>query len=164
MSKQLAIFVGIGVVVVAIALVFIVYGNKGSHLELKGSIIKMRTGAIDENISAAVIDFRVENVSDIPFVVRNVYVTAEQANGSNTEGELISKRDVNQLLTYNKFLGKQYNEGLSTRDKIAPHQQIDRMVAVRFDIPQKALEASKQIRLKIEDMDGPTFELVKALQ
>ena len=70
MSKQLLIFFGIGVVAVAIAVVVILTGNKGSHLQLEGKILKVRTGALGEGNSIAVMDFRVENPSDLPFVVR----------------------------------------------------------------------------------------------
>ncbi len=64
MSKRLLIFVGIGLVAVAIAVVVIVTANKGSHLELQGKILKVRTGALGEGNSIAVMDFRVENPSD----------------------------------------------------------------------------------------------------
>lgn len=163
MSKQLAIFFGIGVVVVAIAVVFILYGNKGSHLELKGEILKIRTGEIDEHNTAAVLDFRVTNVSDVPFVVRQVKVTAIEANGNSDEGDIISKSDYKQLLDFNRFLGQQYNEGLTIKDRIEPHQTVDRMVAARFEIPHGVLEKSKQIRLWIEDMDGPVYETAESL-
>jgi len=161
MSKNLAIFIGVGVVIVAIALVVILYGNKGSHLELKGEIIKIRTGVIDEHNTAAVLDIRLQNVSDVPFVVRDVTITAEQPNGEKVEGIIISKSDFKQLLDYNKFLGKQFNEGLSIKDKIAPHQTVDRMIAVRFELAHGELEKAKQIRLWVQDMDGPEFETTK---
>lgn len=164
MTKNLAIFVGVGVVVVAIALAVILYGTKGSHLEIKPEIIKIRMGVIDERNTAAVLDIRLENVSDIPFVVREVTVTAEQPNGEKVEGNIISKSDFKQLLEYNKFLGKQFNEGFSIKDKVPPHQKIDRMVAVRFEIPQADLEKAKQIRLWIQEMDGAEFETTKALR
>ena len=158
MSKNLAIFVGVGIVIVAVALVVILYGNKGSHLELKGEILKVRTGSIDEHSSAAVLDFRVQNISDVPFIVRDVKVIADEPNGDKPDGIIISKSDFKQLLEFNKFLGRQFNDGLAIRDKIAPHQRIDRMVAVRFEVPQSDLDKAKQIRLTIQDMDGAEFE------
>ena len=164
MSKQFGIFLGIGVVVVAIALVFIVYGNKGSHLDLKGEIIKVRTGAIDENSSAAVLDFRVQNTSDVPLVVRDVTVTADPPSGDPIESQIIAKRDYQQLLSFNRFLGQQYNQGLSIKDKIAPHEQIDRMAAVRFEVPQAQLDKAKQLRMVIADMDGAEFTFTKPLK
>lgn len=162
MSKNLAIFMGIGAAIVLIAIAVILYGNKGSHLELKGEIIKIRTGVIDEHNTAAVLDIRLENPSDVPFVVRDVKVTAEQPNGDKAEGFIISKSDFKQLLDYNKFLGKQFNEGLAIKDKIAPHQTVDRMIAVRFELPQADLEKVKLVHLWLQDMDGPEFETAKA--
>ena len=49
MSKQFLIFFGVGVVVIVIAVVTILSANKGSHLELKGNILKVRTGALSDN-------------------------------------------------------------------------------------------------------------------
>ncbi|HLJ44886.1 MAG TPA: hypothetical protein VKU01_02690 [Bryobacteraceae bacterium] len=161
---RLPIFLGIGLVVIVGAVVAILYTTKGSHLELKGEIIKIRTGAIDEHNSAAVIDFRLQNDADIPFVVRRVVVTAEKDNGDKVEGDLISKTDYKQLLEFNKFLGSQYNEGLVMKDRIAPHQTVDRMAAIHFPVPQSELDSSKQLRLYIQDMDGPEFETVKSMK
>ena len=76
MSKRLLIFFGIGVVAIAIAVVVILSANKGSHLQLQGKILKVRTGALGEGNSIAVMDFRVENPSDMPFVVRTVDISA----------------------------------------------------------------------------------------
>ena len=161
--SQFAIFVGIGVVVIAIAVAWIWQGTKGNHLELNGEILKVRTGALDDNSSAAILDFRVKNVSDVPFVVRTVEVEAEMPDGKTATGELISKTDYNILLQYNQFLGPKYNDGLSLRDKIAPRQQMDRMVAVRFEIPLKMLASAKSIHLMAQDVDGTKWETVYAM-
>lgn len=163
MSKQLAIFFGVGVAVVALAVGFIFYGNRGNHLEIKAEILKIRTGAIDEHNSAAVLDFRLEDISDVPFVLRQLTITAEQPDGDKVPGNIISKSDFKQLLDFNKFLGRQFNPGLSIKDRIAPHQTVDRMAAARFDVPQATLDQTRQMRLWIQDMDGQEFETVKTL-
>lgn len=158
MSKQFLIFVGIGVVVIAVAIFAVFSSTKGSHLELKGQVLKVRTGALDEQSSAAVLDFRLENPSDVPFIVRDVNVTAEKQDGSSVEGSIVSKSDIKQLLQYNRFLGQSYNDVLTIRDKIAPHSTLDRMVAVHFEVPVSQLEGGKAIHLQIQDMDGALFE------
>ena len=58
---------------------------------------------------------------------------------------------------YNRFLGSQYNQVLTLRDQVKPHDMFDRMVAVRFDVPQKDLDASRAIQLRIQDVDGAWF-------
>ena len=158
MSKQFLIFVSIGVVVIAVGIFAVFSSTKGSHLELKGQILKVRTGALDDKTSAAVLDFRVENPSDVPFVVRDVNVTVENQDGSSVDGALVSKSDINQLLQYNRFLGQSYNDVLTIRDKIAPHSTVDRMVAVHFEVPAPQLDSGKTIHLQIQDMDGALFE------
>ena len=158
LNKQFLMLAGVGVVVMA-ALVFGLYsGNKASHLELKGKVIKARNGSLDEMGSVSVLDFRLENPSDVRFVVRQVKVTLEKADGSKVEGQLTSKTDLKQLFEYNKFLGKPYNDTLSIKDQIGAHQQVDRMVAARFELPLKDLESSKSIVLWIQDLDGAEFE------
>jgi len=158
MNKQLLIFVGIGVAVVAVAIVLVFSSTKGSHLELKGEILKIRTGALDEQNSAAVLDFRLENPSDIPFVVRDVSAKLEKLDGTTFEGMVVARADMNMLFQYNKFLGQRYNDALTIKDKIAPHSKLDRMVAVRFEVPDNQLEGAKAIHLEIQDMDGALFD------
>jgi len=160
MNKQLLIFVGVGVAVIAIAIFLVFSSTKGSHLELKGEILKIRTGALDEQNSAAVLDFRLENPSDIPFVVRDVSAKLEKADGTAYEGLVVARADMNSLFQYNKFLGQRFNDTLTIKDKIAPHSKLDRMVAVRFEVPDNQLESAKAIHLEIQDMDGATFATV----
>jgi hypothetical protein len=132
-------------------------------LELQGKILKIRTGALSEQDSIAVLDFRVQNISDVPFVVREVVVTVDKPDGTPQESAIISKVDLHKLFEFNRFLGDQYNDSLSLKDKIAPHETVDRMVAARFDIPNQELE-SKTIHLSIQDVDGPLFETSKSVK
>ena len=152
------IFFSIGVVAVAIAVVVILTANKGAHLQLVGKIIKVRTGALGEGNSIAVMDFRVENPSDKPFVVRTVDIALEQKDGSMLDGVTVSKSDLKQVFQYNRFLGDQYNDGLGLQDTIAPHSTVDRMVAAHFEVGNEVLEKAKAVHLSIQDVDGPLWE------
>lgn len=156
--KRLAIPLVIGLAVVAIAIVVILAGTKSGHLQLDTRIIKARTGALDENSSAAILDFRVTNSSDVRCVVGQVEVNLMRADGSTVEGQVISRQDINLLLQYNRFFGNQYNPVLTLRDEVKPHSTLDRMVAVRFDVPQNVLDSSRSLQLRIEDVDGAWFE------
>jgi hypothetical protein len=164
MSKRLLIFVGVGLVAVAIAVVVIVTANKGSHLELIGKILKVRTGALGEGNSIAVMDFRVENPSDRPFIVRNVEISLEKPNGEMVDGITVSKSDLKQMFQYNRFLGDQYNDGLGLQDTIAPHSTVDRMVAAHFEVSNQDLEKAKAVHLSIQDVDGPLWETSHSVQ
>jgi hypothetical protein len=164
MSKRLLVFLGVGLVVATIVVALIYYTHVGSHLELKGEIVKIRTGEIDQQNCAAVIDFRVENTSDVQFLVRRIVVTAEHPGGEKTEGEPISRSGIKQLLEYNRLFGQQYNPALAARDQIKPREKMDRTIAVRFDFPLEQLDKAKQLRLYIQDVNGTEFETVKPLR
>jgi hypothetical protein len=164
MSKQLLIFFGIGVVAVGVAVFLAVSGNEGSHLHLQGKILKVRTGALGDGNSIAVLDFRVENPSDIPFVVGNVEVSLEKKNGEMVDGVTTSKSDLKQLFEYNRFLGDRYNDGLGLKDTIAPHSMVDRMVAAHFEVSNQTLDAAKAVHLSLHDVDGPRWETSHAIQ
>ena len=148
----------IGVAVIGTLVFAVMSSTKGAHLQLQGKVLKARTGALSDEDSVAVLDFRIQNTSDIPFVVRQVKVTLEKADGEKSEATLVSKIDMKQLFQFNRFLGQPYNEALSIRDRVPPHGQIDRMVAARFEVPQAQLESGKAIQLWIQDMDGAEFE------
>jgi hypothetical protein len=77
------------------------------------------------------------------------------------EGARISKADVDNLFKYEKLLGPKYNEVLSVKDQIAPHQTVDRMTGARFELPESAIEARKTIRVHIEELDGAVAELTE---
>jgi hypothetical protein len=164
MSKQVLIFAGIGLVALAIAVVVILAGNKGAHLQLEGKILKVRTGALGDGNSIAVMDFRVNNPSDVPFVVREVDISLEKPNGEMTEGVTISKADLKQLFQYNRFLGDQYNDGLGLQDKIPPRSTVDRMVAAHFEVGEQDLEKAKAVHMSIQDVDGPLWETSHSVQ
>jgi len=152
------IFFGIGVVAIAIAVVVILTANKGSHLQLQGKILKVRTGALGEGNSIAAMDFRATNPSDLPFTVRNVEISLEKPNGEMVDGITVSKSDLKQMFQYNRFLGDQYNEGLGLQDAIAPHSTVDRMVAAHFEVSDQDLEKAKAVHVSIQDVNGPVWE------
>jgi len=158
MSKQFAIFFGVGVAVIAIAVAMILSSTKGSHLVINGKILKVRTGALSDSDIIAVMDLRMENPSNLAFVVRQVEVTLEEKDGTMAEGLVVAKGDLKQLFQFNRFLGDQYNDSLTIKDQIAPHATVDRMVAARFDVKNQDLESAKAIHVSIQDMDGPLFE------
>jgi hypothetical protein len=164
MNKRLWIFFGIGLVVLAIAVGMILSANKGSHLELIGKILKVRTGPLGDGNSIAVMDFRVENPSDKPFIVRTVDITLEKNDGEMLDGVTVARSDLKQLFQYNRFLGGQYNDGLGLQDTIAPHTKVDRMVAAHFEVSEADLEKAKAIHLSIQDVDGPLWETTASIR
>jgi hypothetical protein len=158
---KLSPFLGIGLVVVAIAVAGIYHMQRGAHVELVGSILKVRTMPLDENSSAAVIDFRFRNPSDYPFVVRTVESTLTGADGKSYEGMVISEVDSASLFQASPAMGQKFNPSLILRTRIGPRTTMDRMLAVRFEVPEKALDERKNLRIRIVEVDGPVADLVE---
>jgi hypothetical protein len=158
-NRQLLTFIGIGIVIVAIALGITLYGTKGAHLSLTGTVLKVRTLGTDDKNSIAVVDFRVVNESKQNFVVQDATVTVTTADGKEVEGAPIARQDVNRVLDYYKILGPKYNETLIVRDKVGGGQKMDRMVAVAIPLPAEDLDKRKALKLQLHDVDGPTFDL-----
>lgn len=126
--------------------------------------MKIRTGALSDTDSIAVLDFRVENPSNVPFVVREVDVTLDTKDGKTAQGVNVARGDLKQLFQYNRFLGDQYNDSLSLQDTVPAHGSVDRMVAARFDVKNGDLESAKAIHLSIQDVDGALFETSQGLK
>src|SRR5436190_21800614 len=102
--------IGLGIVAIGIAGMF--WLQRGSHVELKGSVLKVRTAALDETSSVAIIDFRFVNPSNYPFVVRTVDVTMEEKGGNVIKSEPVSETDAKTLFQYNPLLGQKFNDSL----------------------------------------------------
>ncbi len=161
LSKQFRMTFGIGLVVIAIAVAVILYIQRGAHVELKGAVLKVRTLAMDDKSSVAVVDFRFANPSNYPFVVRSVDVTVTGANGENYDSMAVSEVDAKRLFQYYPILGQKFNDSLLPRDKIPPRHSEDRMIVARFEVPASQLDSRKNLKIRIEDVDGPVSELAE---
>ena len=161
LSKQFLMTFGIGLTAILIAVAGIMYMQRGAHVELKGAILKVRTMGMDDNSSLAVVDFRFANPSDVPFVVRMVDVSATGADGRNFTSTPVPEVDAKRIFEYYPILGQKYNASLITRDRIPGRTKEDRMIVARFEIPVAALDARKNLKVRIEDVDGPVSELAE---
>lgn len=158
---KLAPLVGVGLLVVAVAVAAIFYFQRGAHMELLGSVKKVRTLALDENSAAAIIDFRLQNPADYRWVVRQAGVTMTDSKGNELEGMMVSEMDARRLFEYFPALGQKYNDSLLPRAAIGPHATVDRMLAVRFEVPEKDVQQRKGLRVRIEDLGGPVSDVVE---
>lgn len=158
MRSVIYFLVGLGLVGAAIFGVF--YSNRGSHVELKGSILKVRSYP-DGDGAIVFADFRVTNSAAIPFVVNSVQMSMETQDGEVATATSLSKSDVAKIAKTYKLIGPQYNDVLSIQDKLPPVETTDRMAAGRFTFPPKFLQQRKTLRLKIEEVDGVVSEIVE---
>lgn len=164
MKLRLLMFVLAGALLAGTAVAFIFYIQRGAHMRLEGAVQKVRTLAIDENSSVAVVDFRLTNAADYPWVVRSVEGSLTDAQGYSVQGTTIADADATRLFEYFPLLGQKFNDSLVARTKIAPHQTLDRMIALKFDIPEAQLQSRKQLRIRIEEVDGAVSEITEGTE
>ena len=150
---------GSAALVVAVAIGVVWYMARGSHLELTGTILKVRTAPLDENNSVAVVDFRVTNVANYEFNVLNVKVVVEEKSGAKVEGMTVSEVDARHLFEVLPLLGHKYNDSLVVRNRIPPHATQDRMIAASFPIPEPRLDMRQSITVRVEEVEGNASEI-----
>lgn len=133
--------------------------TKGNYLAPQGKIGRVRVQKIEDTVAIAVLDFSLRNESDREMTVRYAMATVEAADGSKTEGINASASDAPKLFNAYPLLAPQFNPVLRDRDKVLPHQELDRMIIARFDIPWDQMEKRKAIQLRIEDVTGPAVTM-----
>jgi hypothetical protein len=163
MSKQFWIFLLAGVAIVGGMIFTMLTATTGAHLRLEGKILKVRVLQVSGgDASFVMVDFRAANPSDVPLVVGSATLRLRPAQGDPVDGIPLAKADIAAEFKYEKLLGSKYNEVLTVQDRIAPHQSVDRMVGARFDLSEAAINARRDLRLVIEDVDGTVAELPEA--
>jgi hypothetical protein len=153
------LLIGLAAVTIGIGALFL--GTKGNHLELKGTILKVRVLPLSPVASLVIVDFRVSDPSDVPWVMKGASLTLDPASGATLDGMTVSKSDIENVFKYNPILGPKFNDVLGIKDRIAPHQRLDRMVGARFEIPESQAEERKAIHLHVEEIDGVTADFTE---
>jgi hypothetical protein len=158
MKNSFAAAFGIGLAIIALAVGGVFFMQRGDKIELPGKILKVRTAALDDDSSIVVLDFRVTNPSDVLFEVRTVTVEMEDTSGKNYLGSSVGEVDAQRLFEGLPVLGAKFNKTLLMRERIGAHASQDRMIAARFQAPVAMLDARKRFVLRIEEVDGKSFE------
>ena len=161
MTKNFWMFLGAGLVIVAVGLSFVFLGTEKNHLELTGKILKVRVLSLSPDASFVVADFRVKNPSGLDFVVKDVKITLDPASGDPVQGSVTSKSDIDTLFQYQKLIGPKFNDVLSLKDTVKAGKTADFMVAARFELSEQAVAARKELHVHLEDLDGPVAELTE---
>jgi hypothetical protein len=158
MQKNFLVAFGIGLAIIALAVGGIFFMQRGDRMELPGKILKVRTAPLDDDSSIAVIDFRISNPSNILFEVRTVTVEMDDNQGRSYLGQPVSEVDAIRLFEGLPVLGQKFNPTLIMRERLGSHRSADRMIAARFQAPMALLDGRKRFVVRIEEVDGKSFE------
>lgn len=159
MSKPFTIGFGIAAVLIAFLIWRGFVETKGNHLEPTGKIGKIRAEKVDDNEMIVIVDFNLRNDADIEMVVRGMEADLTMADGNTVKGSIIAAPDLDNFFRFYPNIGEKFNPPLKMRDALAGHQNTDRMVGIRFDVPEDVWVKRKGISLRIEDKTGPITEL-----
>lgn len=159
MSKQFWGFLGVGLVVVGLAVWAIWSGTESAHLDLTGKILKVRSIALDGGRTLVAVDFRVTNPSAVPLAIREVSLRMERYKEEPVDGVEVSRGDVDGMFAAFPLLGVKYNDVLAPPETIAPGKTIDRMAEASFELTAAAVEVRKGVILHVEDVDGASFDI-----
>jgi hypothetical protein len=162
-NKQAAVAGSIAILLVAAVVGSILFSTRHNKVELKGTLLRVRTHAIDTDNTVVLADIRITNPSTQQFVVEDVEVLLEPQSGESIPGDTFSETDAQRLFTYYPVLGKKYNPNLMIRQKINPGQTIDRMISVRFPGGEERVQKRKGLRIIVRDIDGAKTEIIEKL-
>lgn len=160
MRRELLIGLALAVILVAAGLWFVLRVNKGSHMVLEGQIQKVRTLGLPDDSTAVIVDFRVTNPTDFKFMVRELHVLVD-AGGKVTDVEPVADVDAKALFDGYPAIGQKFNDTLRMRSVIPSKATQDYMAAVRIEMPVDQVEKRRDLKLRIEEMDGLTTELIE---
>ncbi len=161
MSSPFKIGFGIAAVIIAFVIWRGFVETKGNHLEPTGKIGKIRAEKVDDNEMIAILDFSINNDADVEMVVRGIEAEMTAADGATVTGSVIAATDLDNFFRVYPTIGEKFNPPLKARDAIPGHQITDRMVGLRFDVPEDVWAKRKAVTLRIEDKTGPVLELKK---
>jgi hypothetical protein len=157
MREQFVSALAIGAIVVAVAVGAILFLQRGAHIDLPGQMTKVRTVSTGENDALVLIDLRITNPSNYPFVVRNVTVVLEKKSGEQFPREIVSRSDTERLFDALPDSGP-YHPPLFTNATLAPGATGVYTLAAQFNAPERILQDRKRFLVQIDEIDGKSFE------
>ena len=158
-SRTFLVALGIGMIVVGVVVFGTLVKTKGAHLVLAGNVMHVRTLSTDPQNSIVIVDFRVRNEAQIPFMSREAKLILTKADGTELEGNTIAQTDMDRVFDYYKTLGPKYNPVLVQRDRVKGGETLDRMLAASIALPEGDVEKRKNVTVRLFDVDGPTFDI-----
>lgn len=159
-SKSLWISVGVGLLIVAALIKGGLFLSRDSHVELVGTIQKVRTGKLDDQRSVVVTDFRVTNPSAYPFQIKDLELDLT-SGGKVISGRFIPETDTKNLFLGVPELGEKYNPSFRMKEQVGKKATVDRMLAFVVDAPLSVLESRTNLIVRMREVDGPVSELVE---
>ena len=152
-------YLAAGLAVAALVAGVLVFLNTQNTPKLDGRILKVRSVATDTRANVVILDVRISNPGRAQFMVRDVTVVIENAEGVLLEADAAAEADIDRLLSYHKFLGPRYNPTLKSRERINAGETHDYTIAGAFAVTEQELAQRKGLWVRVTDVDGAAVEI-----
>lgn len=155
-------YLAMAMLIVAVLLAVVLLVNRGSQVRLEGKILKTRLIPTDDAACLAVLDGRIDNPSNVTFVVKDVHFRVMLADGTTLDGDQVAQMDLDRVLDYYKIYGPRYNPVLKPKDSFKGNSQVDRTIVVSFPRSAADIERRKGFIIDVDDADGAVTQLAEA--
>lgn len=146
--KRILTFGLLGAALVAGAILFY---NKDATPTLSGEITEVRTLAMDEGSSVAIVNFTGTNASNRLMIIHQRELAITDQDGIVHTGLPIQISDVRNLFQYFPILGEMKDEPLPPRTELESGKELRGMVAARFNLPKNTLDSRQALVLRVYD-------------
>ena len=157
MQKLLLALVTVGVV--ALGALFLA---RGPQARLAGEITEVRTLEVEPEACVAFVNFRVENITQHPFIAHDRRLEVIDARGDRRLGRIVLGPDLQDLFKYFPEIGGMKDEPLLYQGRVEPGEKRGALIAARFEIPVASLQARKQLRLRLVDGANRPTEILES--
>ncbi|MBC8167899.1 MAG: hypothetical protein H7Y20_18780 [Bryobacteraceae bacterium] len=161
MNKQILAAGGIAVLIVGAAISGILFSTRNNRVDLSGEVLKVRSHQMDAEHTVTLVDMRIHNPSTQQFVVSEVEVFVEDADGKSAVAEIFAEPDAKRIAEYYPMLGGKDNPGLIRKTKIDSGKTTDYTIAVSAPMTDDRLAQRKRVRIVIHDVDGPVASILE---
>lgn len=161
MNRQTIAIGAIAVLAVAAVVGVIVLRGRANRANLTGEVLKVRSYQMDPEHTIVLIDARVRNPSPQEFIVREIEVFIEEADGAAKAAEVFAESDIQRVIDYYPTLGKKDNRGLRRRDKLNPGDVTDRTIAVSAPMTDQRLGTRRNLRIVVHEIEGAKAEFTE---
>jgi len=141
-------------VLLAVGLVALAYNwtTSGEQARLEGKITEVRTLSVDDEASVLLVNFEVENITNLPFVAHERWVEVVDADGNQQKGTTIDGFNMNEVFKYfADELGGMKDAPMVAQTRIEAGEKHRALLGARFEMSKDALDARREIILRIVD-------------
>ena len=126
--------------------------SSGTQPRLDGRITEVRTLEVEPSAAVLLVNFEVENVTNLPFVAHERWLEIVDAKGDAHQGKTVNGIDMKSLFQYFAAeLGGMKDVPFVAMTTIEAGQTERGLLAARFEISKEQLDARQEIILRIVD-------------